>query len=404
MTSINQAALMAKPTAKQVHAPAKEYRYPLRSGNDFELIIDGENYFPRLFEDIRNAQHNVFMEMYLSGSGEIFTQFIDAVLHARSNNVEVFLLFDDFGVGDVSDEDMNKLKSAGVNTAIYNPIRFFRFKKNLHRTHRKVIIVDGQLAWVGGTGLLDLFAPTASSDTYWLEVMVRIQGTCVDDWMNLFYRAWGRWAKKVPLPHLPPSQSHATNSVGRVVMNRSAKDCEIRNSLIQHMETSTEKIWLCAPYFVPTRKVRSLIRKAAKRGLDVRILLPGDTTDNAGARYMARRYYARFLRAGVKIFEFQPRFVHAKVLLVDDWSSIGSSNLDRWNLSWNLDANQEIHGGNFSEHTVNFFEDSFVQSKAFDLKSWKERPLGERFKEKFWGYIAALVVRFSRNAGKNKLI
>jgi len=404
MTSINQSDYQAKSTAKQAHAPAKEYRYPLRSGNNYELIIDGENFFPRMFEDIRNAKHNIFLEMYLSASGDIFTQFMNAILHARNNAVNVFLLFDGFGVGGVDECDIKKLKAAGVNIAIYNPLRFWRFKKNLHRTHRKVLIIDGSIAYTGGTGLLDLFGPSEDLNQYWHDVMVRMTGSCVDDWMNLFYRAWKVWAKKIPLPHLPPAESSETNSVGRVVMNRSARDSEIRRSLMQHMKTATERVWLCAPYFVPSKKVRNLICKAAKRNVDVRILLPGPNTDNAGARYIARRYYARFLRHGVKIYEFQPRFIHAKVLLVDDWSSIGSSNLDRWNLFWNLDANQEIHDGEFSKHTIKFFEDDFTQCKTFDLKTWKERPLMERFIEKFWGFMVSLIMRFSRGADKHKII
>lgn len=404
MNSVNETAIEVKSNIHQSSARTKtRYRYPLRHGNNFELIVDGENFLPRIFDDIRNARQFVMVEMYLSASGSVFNQFMQAVLQARSNNASVYLLFDGFGVTGVSNKDLQTLRNAGVHLSIYNPIRMLRFKKNLHRTHRKILIIDGEIAYTGGTGLLDVFAYNENFNEYWHDVMVRITGNCVADWTNIFCKAWKTWSKKVELPKLEKKTQQANENSGRVVLNRSARDSEIRRSLIQQIKTAQSRVWLTAPYFVPARKLRQSLYAAAKRGVDVRLLLPGEKTDNPAARYMARRYYAKLLRSGVKIYEYEPRFIHAKVFLVDDWTSIGSSNLDRWNLIWNLDANQEIISSEFANHVAEFFENDFVQSQSFDLIAWKQRSKFQRFKEKLWGYAVPIALWFSRNAEKHRL-
>ncbi len=404
MTDLQNQPIEPKAGVARRGARPERYLYPPRPGNQFEFLVDGEVFFQRIYADIASAKRYVLMEMYLCASGKVFSQFIAAVLTARSKQVDVYLLLDDYGAKKVRAPDLETLRAAGVFVAMYNPVRWFQLKNNLYRTHRKILVIDGQIAYTGGAGLSDEFANGDNPSDYWHDVMVRIVGPCVDDWGDIFTRAFRVWAPKIPLAHLPVALAHEADGYGRVVLNRSARDSEIRRSLIKHMLNAQKRVWITVPYFVPSRKFRSKLRACAARGVDTCLLLPGPITDNIASRYMAHRYYKKLLKNGVKIYEYQPRFIHSKIFIADDWCSIGSSNLDRWNLVWNLDANQEIYSPEFTAQVAAQFVQDFAQSKLFDLETWQRRPLFERFVEKFWGFIVHLLSRFSRDAEKRSTI
>jgi phosphatidylserine/phosphatidylglycerophosphate/cardiolipin synthase-like enzyme len=149
---------------------------------------------------------------------------------------------------------------------------------------------------------------------------------------------------------------------------------------------------MATPYFLPTWNVRRSLRKAAARGIDVRLLLTGPRTDHPSVRYAGHRYYPRLLKAGVKIFEYQPCFLHLKMVLVDDWVSIGSCNFDHWNLRFNLEANLEALDSALSTAVAASFERDFAQSLEVSLDAWKRRPLWKRVKQRVWGLVDRLVV------------
>jgi phosphatidylserine/phosphatidylglycerophosphate/cardiolipin synthase-like enzyme len=142
---------------------------------------------------------------------------------------------------------------------------------------------------------------------------------------------------------------------------------------------------------VPSLRLRHVLRGAARRGVDVRLLLPGPITDHPAVRFAGRRFYASLLGAGVRIFEYQPRFLHGKMLLCDDWVSLGSSNLDRWNLRWNLEGNQEILSAEFAQQAIALFERDFALSEECRIEAWQTRSYYYRWLEWFWGQIDALL-------------
>ncbi len=146
------------------------------------------------------------------------------------------------------------------------------------------------------------------------------------------------------------------------------------------------------PYFLPTRKVRRALMRAARRGIEVRLLLTGQRTDHPAVRYAGHRYYPRLLRAGVRIFEYEPRFLHAKMVLVDDWVSIGSCNFDHWNLRWNLEANLEAFHPSLCQAVAQCFEQDFAQSKEITLVDFQNRPLPLRLYQRLWGWLDRIVI------------
>lgn len=379
------------PSAKQ---RLRKYQFPKRQGNRFELLVDGEAFFPAMLRSIESARHYVLLEMYLMESGHVAREFIDACVHAASRRVAVYLLLDGYGSKALATGDRNRLLGAGVHLAIYNPVDYRRLSRNLFRDHRKLVLVDGTIAYTGGAGLIDEFDASVQGARAWHDVMVQVQGPCVADWQQLFCDNYRRWRPDADLPAPVPAQPEGTQT-GRVVSSRSPLRSEIIRSFVRRIRYADQRIWLMTAYFVPSRKLRRVLRQGAHRGVDVRLVLPGPRTDHGWVRHIGRRYYARLLRNGVRIYEYQPRFVHAKVLLCDDWCTVGSSNVDRWNFRWNLEANQEITDARFASQVAAMFETDMDQCVEYTYEQWLRRPWQRRLWEWVVGFVVIALTWFS---------
>ncbi|MHA6492697.1 phospholipase D-like domain-containing protein [Pseudomonas borbori] len=372
--------------------------FPWRQGNRFTLLSDGPAFFPRMIHAIDAALQQVELEQYLVETSACTDALLDALCAAAQRGVRVRCLFDDFGCQALLPRDRQRLSDAGVQVRWYNPLRWRRGLRNFYRDHRKLLLIDEQFAFVGGTGATDNFWLPGEAQSAWHELMVEIEGPLVGDWQQLFDRQWlacnARFVWGVQarsgFKHLP--RPPAGNGLGRVAYADSQQHRDILQSLIRALTLSKQQIWLATPYFLPTWKVRRALRKAAARGVDVRLLLSGSRTDHPSVRYAGHRYYPKLLRAGVRIFEYQPRFLHLKMVLVDDWVSIGSCNFDHWNLRFNLDANLEALDHSLASAARQVFLDDFAASEEVTLEQWRARPLWRRAQQRLWGWLDRLVI------------
>ncbi|MCY1416863.1 Cardiolipin synthase B [compost metagenome] len=375
--------------------------FPWRSGNRFALLCDGENFFPRMLASIARAERQVELELYLVESGSCAEALLHALLDARARGVRVRCLFDGFGCLKLGNGWSQQLIEAGGEFRRYNPLRWKAGIGNLFRDHRKILVVDEQVAYVGGTGATDEFWSVHDNCSAWRETMVEMHGPVVADWQLLFERQWHAslgskaWRPKEPvlLRRLPPFPSSG-HGLGRVAYADASQHRDILQSLIRAVRGARQRVWLATPYFLPTWKVRQALRKAARRGVEVRLLLTGRLTDHAPVRYAGQRYYPRLLRAGIRIYEYQPRFLHAKMVLVDDWASVGSCNFDHWNLRFNLEANVEVHDAEFTQAVAECMLGDFAQSQEIDLAAWHARPWWKRLRQRLWGALDRFVVNF----------
>lgn len=371
------------------------YKFPWQDGNHFELLVDGPQFFPAMLADIQAATQYILLEMYLVNPGRITHQFFSALIAATQRGVQVCVLLDGYGCRNIDEQQRQDLRQAGVYLAVYNPLATRKRSLMLFRDHRKLLLVDGNIAYVGGAALSDELDDVKNPAQNWRENMVRIRGRNVLQWQQLFAENWVLWASQ-PLPVLATNIAGDGNQCGRVTMTQGPQLMEIKRSFLNQVRRARQRVWFCTAYFAPSRKLRSVLCKAAARGVDVRILIPGDMTDNPMARYLAQHYYARLLRHGVRIFEYQPRFMHAKLVLCDDWVSMGSCNVDRWNFLWNLDANQEIQDAQFSLQVAQMFENDYAQSREITTAAWRERSWLTRLKITFWAqYVHGMDVVFN---------
>ena len=368
--------------------------YPWREGNTFELMMDGDCFFPQMLQAMEQARSSIDIQLYLVESGHSTEKVTRILLQAVARGVRVRCRFDSLGSRELADADRQRLIQGGVELRFYNPLNLLGGRSNLHRDHRKLVIVDQRVVFIGGAGFTDEFCiPGPEGHCLWHEQMLEVSGPVVADWLEVFEQQWraterrtGRQPARLRRVRLPPHPPIG-DGLARVSLTDGRTHRELVQALLASIARAQQQVWLATPYFAPTRRIRRALMDAARRGVDVRLLLCGEVTDHPAVRYAGQRYYKQLLGAGIRIFEYQPRFLHLKTVLVDDWVSLGSSNFDHWTLHWNLEANQNIIDSGMTRAVEESFVADFAESREWTLDAWQALPWYHRMKIRLWGTI-----------------
>jgi len=388
-----------------MNSARRRYKFPWRQGNRFEILADSTEFIPRMLAAVDAANHYLLLEMYLVASGEVADRFIHALLQAARRGVRIYLLLDDYGAQRLNRHDRQRLAQPNIHSIYYNPLTSYstlynlyriiwqRISHGLHRNHRKLLLIDGKLAFAGGTAVTDEVDSPRAPEQRWRETMIEIHGPVLGDWQQLFNESWNRYAVE---PLTLPALSHAVSAIGqpgRVTVNETHSRTGIQRSLLKQLRRARHRVWFATAYFIPSWGLRRKLKRAARAGVDVRLLLPGPITDHPGVRYASHRYYGRLLKSGIRIYEYLPRFFHAKTVLCDHWVSIGSCNFDRWNLHWNLEANQETDDPTLAATVAAMFDNDFASSHEYTLEDWQQRSWRLRALTWFWGRVDLLSLK-----------
>jgi phosphatidylserine/phosphatidylglycerophosphate/cardiolipin synthase-like enzyme len=337
--------------------------------------------------------------MYLIESGIVADRFIGALTRAAARGVQTAALLDGFGSLGLRPKDRRRLVDGGVDLRFYNVPGWSKRVGNLLRDHRKLLLVDDRRAFVGGMGLTDEFIDSANGRGAWRETVLQIEGPVLGDWSSLFTRTWHRRGGEDLEPALESSGAElADGAAGRVAASAGWGRAELASSVVHRIRTARRRVFITSPYFVSSHRFRKALRRAVRRGVDVRLLASGPLTDHPAVRHAARRFFGKLLRNGVRIFEYQPRVLHAKTVICDDWVSIGSSNLDRWGFKWNLEANQEVEHRPFANRAAAVFEEDCSQSLELDRRHWRRRSWADRLRESVAGLLDRTLERWRRPA------
>jgi cardiolipin synthase len=386
----------------------RRYRFPWRQGNHFEVLIDSTAFLPPMFAAIDAARRYILLEMYLVASGAIADRLINGLLEAAERGVQSYLLLDDYGARLLGPRDRKRLAQPNIHIVYYNPltshstlynlyrIAWQRLYHGLYRNHRKLLLVDGRKAFTGGAGIIDAVDSPRKPELRWRETMIEIQGPIVADWQLLFTESWDKYASEtltLPAVILLP---RAADQSGRVTVNEAHLRNGIQRSLVKQLKGARRRIWFATAYFIPTWNIRRKLKRAARAGVDVRLLLPGPVTDHPGVRHASHRYYGRLLKSGIRIYEYTPRFFHAKTVLCDNWVTIGSCNYDRWNLQWNLEANQEIDDPHTAATVAAMFRDDFANSREYTFSEWEQRGWYLRALEWLWRRVELMSLKIRK--------
>ncbi|RTE64742.1 cardiolipin synthase B [Amphritea opalescens] len=369
-------------------------RYRWSGGNRVELLVQGERFFPRMLQAIDEARETLLLEFYMVSSGAVADQFIAALIAAAQRGVKVCWLIDDFGGRRFKQQDSDRLKQAGVQVLRYNPIRLFKLDGNLARDHRKLMISDQRTGFIGGTGISDEYLRTipVHGALAWHEVMLQVQGAVVADMVQLFSHQWIKSGGLMP-DIKPANLERQGDALARITEVQGLKIQQIKRSFVHHVNCASERVWMETAYFLPALSVRRSLRQAALRGVDVRLIVAGPNTDHPWVYHASKRYYRRLLQAGVRIFEYQTSFLHTKLGLCDQWVSVGSCNLDHWNLRWNLEANLEVVEPNLTDTVEQLLMSDMQRSREICYDQWSKRPWYQKLREVSWSLVCQLLLK-----------
>jgi cardiolipin synthase len=377
----------------------------LSVGNAAVPLEDGRATYAAMLQAIRGARHHVHMEMYIFEDDEVGREFARAMAERARAGVKVRLIYDAVGSMRARKGFFEEMEQAGIAVAVFNPVATGLVKRGpidaQARDHRKLLLVDGRVAVLGGINISRVYGSASASgsggggggdkggaafeDRPWRDLQVRIEGPAVADFQRAFVEQWKKWKKEsLPeaglYPKLSPAGPHLVRAVASSPSEDGAPDA-LYLALISAIEAAETEVCITNAYFVPHPQLLEALAAAARRGVDVKLVLPGKT-DNALVFHAGRANYQPLLEAGVKIYERKERLLHTKSAVIDGvWSTIGSTNLDWRSLAYNDELNAVVIGPEFAARMKAIFERDLANSEAITPGKWAKRPFMDRIKE-----------------------
>lgn len=377
---------------------------PLTAGNRVVLLQDGPATYEAMFKALRAARDNINLVSYIVEDDEVGQAFADLLLEKQAEGVQVNLIYDSVGSLNTPRAFFDRLREGGIKVLEFNPVNPLAVRQDWRinqRDHRKMLMVDGRIAFVGGINISSVYSsgsspgssgrarggPASGKDkatgSGWRDTHLQLEGPVVAEFQKMFLASWVQQHgepldEKRYFPALVPMGDELARAIG------SAPDDEssiIYLTLLSAITNSEKQVFITNAYFVPDEQILTALTDAAKRGVDVRLILPSHT-DFWAVFHAGRANYSTLLDAGVKIYERRGALLHSKTALVDAiWSCIGSANLDWRSFLHNEEANAVVLGARFAEQMQAVFERDLAQSDLVDAVAWKQRPLSFRIKE-----------------------
>ncbi|TPI57694.1 cardiolipin synthase B [Mesorhizobium sp. B3-1-7] len=349
--------------------------------NAVQTLVNGDEIFPAMLEAIRTARSTINMETYIYWSGKVGYEFAAALAAKAREGVEVRVLVDWVGSLPFDEELIHIMTSAGVRFQRYRPIYWYTLDRVNNRTHRKLLIVDGRIAFTGGVGIADNWLGDARNPTEWRDTHYRIEGRAAAAFQAAFAENWLETAGE-PLQgekFYPPLAAAGNLSAQLILSSQPNGSEDMELMMLAAMAAAKDHLRIGMAYFVPDDIALQQILDARKRSVIVDIIVPNSLTDVPIVRKGSRYFWGELLKAGVRIYEFQPTMYHPKLLIVDDvWASFGSANLDERSLGLNDEANLNIYGKDFGQTQIDLFNRDLARSKRISLEEWQARPWTER--------------------------
>ena len=360
-------------------------------GNAVRFLRDGREAFPAMLEAIRQAKRQILLEMYWFDSDAVGRRFAAALIEARRRGVEVAVVYDSVGSIGADAGLFTELEEGGVHVLEFNPVapwrRRFRFDlgRLSRRDHRKILVVDGTVGFTGGINLAKQWAPVEEDGGGWRDDMMQIEGPAVNGLTHCFHRVWRR--HDLPsLLHLhasaPPARPGQRLLPVRILGQRFFRHRhEIARDYASRIYAATRSVYIANSYFVPDGSVRRALVRAARRGVDVRVIVPAHS-DVEPVKFAGRSQYEKLLEAGVRIYEWQNGMFHAKTAVVDgEWCTTGTFNFDYMSLHYNLEVNASVLDQELSAEVERSFRDDLGGSREVRLRDVQMRSLYDRWVE-----------------------
>lgn len=362
----------------------------LTRGNRYEVFTNGDQIFPAMLNAIDGAKRRISFETYIYKPSETAEQFTDAFVRAARRGVAVRIVLDAVGAMSIEGDHLDRLREAGCEVAWFNPPAWYALHHINSRTHRKILVVDGQVAFTGGVSVGDEWKGNAQGPDHWRDTQVRIEGPVARQLEASFYENFIEGAEDVTPVLDPPAtvaDEHGPSFVVRSSPTGGAN--EMKRLYLLAVASARRTLDIATPYFVPDEAGRWALAEAIRRGVRVRVLVEGDETDAMPVKYASRHYYEDLLQQGIEIYEYQPTLMHAKVIVVDGvWSMFGSANFDNRSLELNDELNVAVTDRELAARFLKDFEHDLTRAHKLELSEWRRRPLLKKARETFWSAFA----------------
>lgn len=353
-----------------------------RESNQLTLLKNGDEIFPAMLEAIRGATESIEFLTYVFWRSKIATEFTDALSERAKAGITVRLLVDAAGGATISSRTVWKLERSSVHVAWFRPGSLRHIRRLNHRTHRKILLIDGHIGFTGGVGIADEWTGDTQDKNHWRETHCRIVGPACVDMHRGFAENWLEATKEKlePIQEIPTSGTVAIHTT--ISASGGPRPTAVERLFMAIIVGARKKLWITSAYFVPSQTYVTALARAAKRGVDVRILTNGQLSNHRLTRLAGRSTYAKLLQAGVKIYEYQKTVLHAKIVTADGaYATLGSANLDERSLVLNDELNVSVTDpGVVSELDMQFLED-INNSVHIRRTHWQQRGLVDRVAE-----------------------
>jgi cardiolipin synthase A/B len=378
-----------------------------KRGGSIRMLHNGDEYYARMLETIRRAEHTVNFSCYIWEPGRISDQFFEALIERAEHGVEVRLLLDGFGGLRAPRSSIRRLRRAGGSVKRFRSFRFGKILRFHKRNHRRAIVIDGRIAYTGGSAISDKWAGNAQDPDHWRDVMVEVTGPMAASLQAAFADLWDYAGSEIlagdgQFPALSadgtdgadgaddtaPHRDDAPRHV-HVVSSPTSDAHPLRTFFLLTFYGARQRIWIASPYFVPDSFTRKLMASRARAGVEVLLLLPNEHSDAKPIRQTSHSYYQELLEAGVRIFEYQPTFMHAKLLVADGvWSVVGSANMDIRSKELNKENVLAVMDRNFAADVEASFRADLLLSREIRLEEWRRRGIAKRALERVCALFA----------------
>jgi len=341
-------------------------------GNHIESLVNGDQIFPVMLNAIRGAKQTIDFETFVYAGGQVGRAFAQALSERARAGVKVNVILDAQGTGHIGKANLTLMRNAGVNIEKYHPLLWWDIRRYNNRTHRKLLIVDGKTAFIGGVGIDDLWTGHAQSPEHWRDNHYRVTGPVVAQIQAVFIDNWLKTRGEVlhGPEYFPPLHSTGNNLAQAFKSSPRQGSMDLHLMYLLGIASAQKNLRIENAYFLPDALTRKELMAAARRGAKVEILVPGKHLDQKFVGAASKRFWPELIRAGVKIYEFEPTMVHVKLMIVDDlFVSVGSGNFDNRSILLNDEANLNVMDRRFAAEQTRLFEKDKSRSREMKLNS-----------------------------------
>lgn len=379
--------------SKLIHLLYNNLKSKLTINNEVKLIKDGDEKFELLLKDIKNAKHHIHLEYFILKDDNLGSKVLNLLCEKSRCGIEVRIIIDDVG-SKISSKMKKQLNDANVELLSFMPVLFSRFTGKMnYRDHRKIIVIDGEVGYVGGINISDAYV-NQNKNSYWRDTHLRVKGEAVKPLQILFFTSWDFVVEeeiKISEHYFPKVSIEEKLPLQIAASGPDTDWSNIMESFFVAITNAEKSIYITTPYFIPNDEINTALQVAARSNIEVKLIIP-KKSDSWVAENATNSYVEHLLEAGIEVYQYSKGFIHAKSLIVDStFGTVGTANMDYRSFNINFEVNALVYNREFCQELTQMFKNDIKDSERIDINDWKKRTRKTKFKEAIARLVAPLL-------------